>query len=139
MLPPLIRRPQTQATSQRRSKQRGFTMALVAASMVAIIAMAALSIDVGTLYQAKAEAQTAADAAALTAARVISISGVTGDPTNGAADGTWGDVCGGTSSPATLAAINVAQQNLISGVAVPSANVLVNYGGGSGGASSPNC
>ena len=48
-------------------------MALVALAMVSIIAMAALSIDIGTLYQAKDEAQRAADAAALTAARVISI------------------------------------------------------------------
>jgi len=137
MLPPLIRRPQTQATSQRRSKQRGFTMALVAASMVAIIAMAALSIDVGTLYQAKAEAQRGADAAALTAARVISISGITGDPTQGSSDGSWNAICGGSASPASLAAINVAQQNLINGAA-PS-TVTVNYGVGSAGASSATC
>ena len=45
---------------------------------------------IGTLYQAKAEAQRAADAAALTAARMISISGMTGDPTNGNADATLG-------------------------------------------------
>ena len=137
MLPPLIQRPRRRAAYRRR--ERGVTLALVALAIFSIVAMAGLSIDVGTLYQAKAEAQTAADAAALTAARMISISGVTGDPTNGASDGSWGDVCGGTSSPATLAAINVAQQNLISGIAVPTANVLVNYGGGSGGASSPNC
>jgi Flp pilus assembly protein TadG len=57
-------------------------MALVAITMVALISMAALSIDIGTLYQAKAEAQRAADTAALTAARVISISSITGDPAN---------------------------------------------------------
>ena len=56
-------------------------MALVTVALVTIIALAALSIDIGTLYQAKAEAQRAADAAALTAARMISISGITGDPT----------------------------------------------------------
>ena len=77
MLPPLIRRPRR--NSEPRSKERGVTMALVAITMVAIISMAALSIDIGTLYEAKAEAQRAADAAALTAARVISISGITGD------------------------------------------------------------
>ena len=80
MLPPLIRRPRGRI--EPRSNERGFTMAFVAMTMVAIISMAALSIDIGTLYEAKAEAQRAADAAALTAARVISISGVTGDPTN---------------------------------------------------------
>jgi len=51
-------------------------MALVALAMVAIVAMAALSIDIGTLYQASAEAQRAADAGALAAARVISLSGM---------------------------------------------------------------
>jgi Flp pilus assembly protein TadG len=133
MLPPLIRRARKRA--QLRSRERGFTMALVAGSLVAIIAMAALSIDVGTLYQAKAEAQRSADAAALAAARVISLSGITGDPTN--ADGSWATICGGASSPASLAAINVAQQNLIGGV--PPSPPTVNYGAGSAGASNPDC
>jgi hypothetical protein len=112
-------------------------MALVTVALVTIIAMAALSIDIGTLYQAKDEAQRAADAAALTAARMISISGVTGDPAN--QSNSWQAMCGGTTSPATLAAVNVAQQNLISGVAATSANVSVKYGAGSAGASSTNC
>jgi len=47
-------------------------MVLVAIAMVAIIAMAALSIDVVTLYLAREEAQRSADAAALGAARVLS-------------------------------------------------------------------
>ncbi|MGA9260286.1 MAG: pilus assembly protein TadG-related protein, partial [Candidatus Sulfotelmatobacter sp.] len=109
-------------------------MALVAMTIVAIISMAALSIDIGTLYEAKAEAQRAADAAALTAARVISISGITGDPAN--ATSSWQLTCGGTSSPATLAAISVAQTNLVSGIAVPTANVTVNYGAGRAGGAS---
>ncbi|MGB7599790.1 MAG: pilus assembly protein TadG-related protein, partial [Candidatus Sulfotelmatobacter sp.] len=70
MLPPFIRRARKNVGAD--STQRGFTMALVAISMVAIISMAALSIDLGTLYEAKAEAQRAADAAALAAAQVIS-------------------------------------------------------------------
>src|ERR1700686_5251977 len=113
MLSPLIRRAGTNQNNDAHSKQRGVTIALVALSMVVIIGMAALAIDVGTLYQAKAEAQRAADAAALTAARVISISGVTGDPTNGATEVSCAVICGGPASPASLAAINVAQQNLI--------------------------
>ncbi|MFZ0288058.1 MAG: pilus assembly protein TadG-related protein [Candidatus Sulfotelmatobacter sp.] len=112
-------------------------MALVAMTIVAIISMAALSIDIGTLYEAKAEAQRAADAAALTAARVISISGITGDPAN--ATSSWQLTCGGTSSPATLAAISVAQTNLVSGIAVPTANVTVNYGAGRAGGASQDC
>jgi Flp pilus assembly protein TadG len=112
-------------------------MALVTVALVTIIAMAALSIDIGTLYQAKAEAQRAADTAALTAARMISISGITGDPGN--VSNSWLPICGGASSAATLAAINVAQQNLISGVAATSADVSVKYGGGSAGATSTSC
>ena len=135
--PPLICRQRQRTHPGPRSGERGFTMALVTVALVAIIALAALSIDIGTLYQAKAEAQRAADAAALTAARMISISGITGDPTN--ASSSWQTVCGGTSSPATLAAIKVAQQNLISGVAATSADVIVKYGGGSAGATATNC
>jgi uncharacterized membrane protein len=109
MLSPLIRRARTnQNTNQNdaHSKERGVTIALVAISMVVIIGMAALSIDVGTLYQAKSEAQRSADAAALTAARVISISGITGDPSN--SSGQWQAICG-TTGTATIAATTVAQ------------------------------
>ena len=127
MLPPLICRARKNLGAG--SRQRGFTMALVAISMVAIISMAALSIDLGTLYQAKAEAQRAADAAALAAAQVISTSGITGDPTNGPTDGSWSAACG-ASGLATLAATNVANQNLIGGN-VPS-TVTVNYGTSAG-------
>jgi Flp pilus assembly protein TadG len=135
MLPPLIRCPQRDAAA--RSKERGFTLALVTVSLVAIIAMAALSIDIGTLYQAKAEAQRAADAAALTAARVISISGITGDPVNGASDTSWASICGGATSPASLAATSEAQQNLIGGN--PPSLVTVSYGAGGAGTFFPNC
>jgi hypothetical protein len=135
MLPPLIRRSRSRA--QPRPRERGFTLALVTGALVAIIAMAALSIDVGTLYQAKAEAQRSADAAALAAARVISLSGITGDPTTGPTDGSWAAICGGPGSPASLAAINVAQQNLIGGL--PPSPPIVNYGAGSAGASNPDC
>jgi Putative Flp pilus-assembly TadE/G-like len=128
MLPPLIRRARKNVGPC--SGQRGFTMAFVAITMVAIISMAALSIDLGTLYEAKAEAQRAADAAALAAAQVISTSGITGDPTNGPTDGSWSAACGGSTSLATLAANNVANQNLIGGN-VPS-TINVYYGTSAG-------
>src|ERR1700724_4061046 len=82
--------------------ERGVTMILVAVAMVAIIAMAALSIDVVTLYLAREEAQRAADAGALAAARVISISGITGaaGPDNDAVS--WSKICGGGTSLARL-------------------------------------
>ena len=128
MLSPLIRRPRKNASNDANSKQRGVTLALVAASLVALIAMAALSIDVGTLYQAKAEAQRAADAGALTAARVISISGITGDPNN--TSGSWDLACG-AGGTATLAAQAVAQspQNFVGGSA---STAKVTYGTGAG-------
>ena len=47
--------------------------------MVAMIAMALRSIDVVTLYLAKEEAQRSEDAAGLAAARLISLSGITGE------------------------------------------------------------
>jgi hypothetical protein len=101
-------------------------MALVAVSMVAIISFAALAIDLGSLYEAKSEAQRSADAAALTAAQVISISGITGDPTN--SDGNWASICG-PSGTATVAAQAVANQNLIGGKAPSKITVLYGAGG----------
>src|SRR5215831_12642686 len=120
MLKPYIGRARVDGE---RKRQRGVTIVLVAVAMVAIIAMAALSVDVITLYLAKQEAQRAADAAALAAARVISVSGLTGDPGNSLPS--WQAVCGGTSSPATLAATSVALQNVIGGAAANT--VTVNY------------
>lgn len=92
------------------------TMALVALSIVGIIAMAALSIDVGTLYQGSTEAQRSADAAALAAARVLSLNGVTGDPTN--ASNQWSTVC----TAATQMAQTVGAQDTVGGAA-PSVSV----------------
>ena len=132
MLPPIIKRARECAPYRRR--ERGVTMALVALSMVAIISFAALAIDLGFLYEAKAEAQRAADAAALTAARVISVSGITGDPANIGLN--WAFVCG-PSGTATLAATTVAQQNLIGGAAPSKVTVL--YGTNAGIPSNPDC
>jgi Flp pilus assembly protein TadG len=127
MLSPIIRRARKDRNEDPRSKERGVTIALVAVAMVSIIAMAALSIDIGTLYQAKAQAQRAADAAALTAARVISISGITGDPNN--TSGAWQLTCG-AGGTATLAATAVAQvqANFVGGI--QASKVTVTYGTG---------
>jgi Flp pilus assembly protein TadG len=115
-----------------RHDQRGITMVLVAVAMVGIIAMAALSIDVSTLYLAREEAQRSADAGALAAAKVISLSGIMGDPSNSASY--WQLICGGTSSPATLAANAVASQSGV-GNLVPTITVAYSAGG----TSSPDC
>src|ERR1017187_6594101 len=106
-----------------RHGERGITMVLVAIAMVAIIAMAALSIDVVTLYLAREEAQRSADAAALGAARVLSLSGVTGDPTN--TTGLWPTAC----TAATQVAQAVANQNAVSKATATSVNVNFLYNG----------
>jgi hypothetical protein len=61
----------------RRRGERGQTILLVAISIVSLLAMAALAIDVVTLYVASTEIQRAADAAALAGAKAIADSGVT--------------------------------------------------------------
>lgn len=103
--------------------ERGVTMVFVAIAMVAIIAMAALSIDLVTLYLAREETQRTADAAALGAARVLSLSGVTGDPQN--ATGYWPAAC----TAAAQVAQAVASQNAVSNAAATSVNVNFLYNG----------
>jgi Flp pilus assembly protein TadG len=123
MKPPLVRRLQ-----QTPHKERGVTMVLVAVAMIAMIAMAALSIDLVTLYLAREEAQRAADAAALAAARVLSLSGVTGDPNNiqgNLARGPWPAAC----DLATQLAQTVAGQNSVGRTAATLVNVTFQYNG----------
>jgi hypothetical protein len=73
-----------QGYRNQRHSERGQTILLVAVSMVSLLAMAALAIDVVTLYVARTEVQRAADAAALVGAKAVADSGVTtltsGDP-----------------------------------------------------------
>jgi hypothetical protein len=96
-------------------------MALVAVALVAIMAMAALSIDAVTLYLANAEAQRGADAAALAGARVLSLSGITGDPTN--ATDSWTPAC----TLAQQVATAVATQNTMGGATITSGQVVVTF------------
>src|SRR5579864_7895285 len=63
--------------SRQRRHEQGQTILLVAISMVSLLAMAALAIDIVTLYVARSEIQRAADAAALAAAKAIADSGFT--------------------------------------------------------------
>src|SRR5882724_1319411 len=118
-----------------RHQERGITMVLVAVAMVAIVAMAALSIDVVTLYLAREEAQRSADAAALAAARVLSVSGITGTANPSTDTASWISICGGSGSVASQTAQAVAIQNGV-GSAAPS-TVQVTYSArGSGPAAS---
>jgi Flp pilus assembly protein TadG len=68
---------QKKLLSRQRLDERGQTIVLVAISLVSLLAMAALAIDIVTLYVARSEVQRAADAAALAAAKGIADSGFT--------------------------------------------------------------
>jgi hypothetical protein len=112
----------------KRRSERGVTIVLVALAMVAIISMAALSIDIVTLYLARGEAQRSADAGALAAARIISMSGATGDPANtsGSLSGLpWGLACNLAKQVATA----VAQQTTVGGTAPITVNFKFTYNG----------
>lgn len=127
-----MKTPAIQKLQDARRDERGVTMVLVALAMVAIVGMAALSIDVVTLYLAKQEAQRSADNAALAAAKIISLSGLTGDPSN--SSGNWVKVCGpdnGTDGLATRVAKGVASQDTVGGLAPTTVNVT--YSAQSGG------
>ena len=102
--------------------ERGVTMVLVAVAMVAIIAMAAMSIDLVTLYLAREEAQRTADASALAAARLLSVSGMTS-----AGPSVLSSMCGGLTGWATQAALAVSVQNTVGG---QQTNVTVSYSDG---------
>jgi Flp pilus assembly protein TadG len=112
MKPPAIRR--SLELPPRHDREAGVTILLVTAALVAIMAMAALSIDIVTLYLANAEAQRSADAAALAAARILSISGMTGDPVN--AGNTWQPACA-TATQVAKSVGQLAQQNTVGGAA----------------------
>jgi hypothetical protein len=88
-------------------------------------AMAALSIDVVTLYTARSEAQLAADAAALAGARVLANSGATSDRT-----GTLLTSVETIPGPASVVATQVAEQNQVGGAYLTSANIAaITFGG----------
>src|ERR1039457_3362249 len=104
-----------------RKNEQGIVIVLVAVVMLFVVgAMAALSIDVVTLYTARSEAQLAADAAALAGARGLANSGMTSDP-NAATDGlettAW--------SRAQAIALQVAEQNQVGGSSLTAAEVTV--------------
>lgn len=107
------------------SHEQGVVITLVAVFMLGVIAaMAALSIDVATIYTARSEAQLAADGAALAAARVIANSGATSDPS--------GALLGTVQSPGGVAqtiALQVAEQNLVGGVPLTASQITIAFGG----------
>jgi Putative Flp pilus-assembly TadE/G-like len=105
-----------QAGFAKRKNEHGVSLLIVALALVALIAMAALSIDVASLYTARGEAQRAANAAALAGAKIFVTSSYT------SAASAWSDTSAlcVTSGPGSIAAANkqaeaVAASNLIAG------------------------
>src|SRR4029077_3532318 len=100
-----------------RRKERGVSLLVVAGGLVMLLAIGAITIDLGSFYLARDEAQRAADAAALAAAKVLADSGCAGSGT-----------CATAESAATQKAISVGDQNSIGGqsVSLQSADVVYN-------------
>ena len=107
-----------------RKKEQGIILTLVAVFMLAVVgAMAALSIDVVTLYTARSEAQLAADAAALAGARMLANSGMTSDPTDVA-------LASNAETLASAVASQVAQSNQVGGRNLAAGEVTVSFPNG---------
>ena len=115
---------------QARNGERGVTMIIVVIAMMSMLAMVALAVDVITLYAARSEAQRAADAAALAAAKMLVDAGVTGDPTliNPTVQST-------AQTLATQAAQSVAGQATIAGRSIAAGDVTVTFPNGGNSAS----
>jgi hypothetical protein len=116
-----------------RQRERGQTIILVAVSIVSLLAMAALAIDVVTLYVARTEIQRAADAAALAGAKAMADSGITTLPTSPTVDPAF------TASPnvqtlaqnmanAVIAAVLAAPSNQVAGIALSPGSPTFNFG-----------
>lgn len=107
-----------------RRRERGITLIFVVVAIFALLGVAALAIDLVTLYVSKAEAQRVADAAALAGAKGLIDSGVTADPSNSQND--WAGAC----AQATAQAQGVATRGKIGGSAPPLGNVTITFGSG---------
>ena len=93
---------------------------LVAVVLLFVVgAMAALSIDVVTLYTARSEAQLAADAGALAGARVFANSGVTSDASRRSTRN--------ARTLATTIAKQVASQNMVGGRTLNASEITVSF------------
>ncbi len=104
--------------SSLRSNDKGVTLLMVAASLVFMLGMCALSIDLVAGYLARVQCQRAADAAALAGAKAFQGSGCT---TIGCTAGSAAEVL------ATQNAIAVAAQNPVMGLAPTSSTIGTSF------------
>jgi Flp pilus assembly protein TadG len=94
-----------------RRDERGVTLLMVTVGILSLLAMAVLAMDVVSLYVAKDQAQSAADAAALAGAQALSTSGTTSAPSSVPLN----SVCNGSSGTADSWAQAAAAQNSVAG------------------------
>ncbi len=94
-------------------REQGQTIVMVAVSLFALLAMAALAIDVTTMYVASTEAQQAADAAALAGAKAFVTSGYTTYPSGYASTST---ICNGSTGLADYEAQSALSSNAVAGI-----------------------
>jgi hypothetical protein len=116
----------------KRQGERGVTLLLVVVALVVILGMAALAIDVVTLYVARAEAQRAADAAALAGAKMFVTSGFTSGQLGLVTDlGAQNLACVNSGAGGTGAANQEAEavlaQNPIAGQGATSLSITCNF------------
>ena len=103
-------------------RERGVTMMFIVIAIFALLGVAALAIDLVTIYVSKAEAQRVADSAALAGAKALVDAGITADPTNASA--TWAASC----TRATDLAQGIANRGLIGGTAPATTTVCFTDG-----------
>ncbi len=107
--------------------ERGVTILIVGVTLLALVAMAALAIDVASLYTARSEAQRAADAAALAGAKMFVSSSFTSRP----AGWTLAALCESNVATSTGAvnqqAALAAASNLIAGKPAEIQNIQCNF------------
>jgi hypothetical protein len=101
--------------SRQRHRERGQTILMVAISLVALLAMAALAIDVVTLYVASSQIQRATDAAALAGAKAIADSGFTSLPSTDPNYNTAQTLAQTMATKAVNSMVGTATINLVSG------------------------
>ncbi len=112
-------------------RERGQTIVLVAVALLALLSMAALAIDVVTLYVARSEAQRTANAAAIAGAKMFATSGFTSVQGGAPAPVSQGQVCV-SGGPGGAAAANaqagaVAAQNTVAGQPATIQSITCNF------------
>ncbi len=104
--------------SKEQNSQRGITLFIVAAGLVVLLGIAALAIDLVSLYVARNEAQRTADGAALAGAKVFVETGFLSGTSTQAST---------VQSLASTRATNVATQNTVAGQTLQSSNITVTF------------